>query len=31
MAEDVLSALFTLARQETVSEVCVRGKIVFGR
>jgi len=29
MAEDLLSALFTLAGQESVGEVCVRGKVVY--
>ena len=29
IAEDILSALFTLAGQESVGEVCVRGKVVY--
>jgi len=28
-AEDLLSALFTLAGQESIGEVCVRGKVVY--
>lgn len=30
-AEDLLSALFTLAGQESVAEVCVRGRLVYER
>ncbi len=29
LAEDLLSALFTLAGQESIGEVCVRGKVVY--
>jgi hypothetical protein len=29
MPEDMLSVLFTLAGQEAVGEVCVRGRIVY--
>jgi guanine deaminase len=29
LAEDLLSALFTLAGREEVCEVCVRGKVVY--